>query len=288
MSNLVLFEQKQVRRVWNEADQKWYFAIVDVVGVLTDSANPADYLKKLRKREPSLNEAFKGGGQIVPPLGLVFETPGGPQKVQCWPAQEILRLIQSVPSPKAEPFKRWLAKVGYERLQEIENPELASQRMREIYRQKGYSEAWIEKRMRGIAVRDELTDEWKKRGVREQAEYAILTAEISKATFGMTPAEYRNHKALTCPGDNLRDHMTDLELIFTMLGEASTTEIARRIDARGFPRNKRAAREGGTVAGNARKELERKSGRRVSTKDNFKETPESRRRLRDAQKDNQP
>jgi len=203
-------------------------------------------------------------------------------------AEQLFRLIQSIPSPKAEPFKRWLAKVGYERLQEIENPELASQRMREIYRQKGYSDAWIEKRMRGIAVRDELTGEWKKRGVKEQTEYAILTAEISKATFGMTPKEYRDHKALTQPGDNLRDHVTDLELIFTMLGEASTTEIARSTDARGFPKNKQAAREGGKVAGNARKELERKSGRKVSTKKNFKEIPESRRRLRDAQKDDQP
>jgi hypothetical protein len=203
-------------------------------------------------------------------------------------AEQLLRLIQSVPSPKAEPFKRWLAKVGHERLQEIENPELAAQRMRDIYRQKGYSEAWIEKRMRGIAVRDELTDEWKKRGVREQAEYAILTAEISKATFGMTPTEYRDHKALAHPGDNLRDHMTDLELIFTMLGEASTTEIARNTDAQGFPRNKQAARQGGKVAGNARKELERKSGRKVSTPENFKEIPESRRRLRDAPQDGRP
>jgi hypothetical protein len=188
-------------------------------------------------------------------------------------------MIQSIPSPKAEPFKRWLAKVGYERLQEIENPELAARRMREIYRQKGYSEAWIEKRMRGIAVRDELTDEWKKRGVKEQAEYAILTAEISKATFGMTPSEYRDFKALNHPGDNLRDHMNDLELIFTMLGEASTTEIARNTDAEGLPENRKAVWTGGKVAGNARKELEKKSGRKVSTRENYKELPESRRRL---------
>jgi methylphosphotriester-DNA--protein-cysteine methyltransferase len=185
-------------------------------------------------------------------------------------AEGLLRLIQSIPSPKAEPFKLWLAKVGYERLEEIENPELAAKRMRQIYEQKGYSEDWIEKRLRGIAVRDELTDEWKKRGVKEQKEYAILTAEISKATFGMTPSEYKAHKSLANPKENLRDHMTDLELIFTMLGEASTTEIAKKRDTQGFQQNKTAAKAGGTVAGNARKELEAQSGTRVSTPANFK------------------
>ncbi len=166
-------------------------------------------------------------------------------------------------------------KICYERLEEIENPEIATKRMREIYKQKGYSDEWIEKRARGIAVRDELTEEWKKRGVKEQLEYAILTAEISKATFGMTPSEYKNFKALDKPKDNLRDHMTDLELIFTMLGEASTTEIAKKKDAKGFPENKRAATKGGTVAGNARKELEEKSGTKVSTKTNYNELPEA-------------
>lgn len=278
MSNPLLFEQKQVRRVWHA--EAWWFVIVDVVAVLTDSTNPSNYLRDMRRREPSLAEALKGGGQFAPPLALTVETAGGPQKLQCWNTEGLLRLIQSIPSPKAEPFKRWLAKVGYERLEEIANPELAAARMREIYKQKGYSQAWIEKRMRGIAVRDELTEEWKQRGVKEQVEYAILTAEISKATFGMTPAEYREHKALSKPADNLRDHMTDLELIFTMLGEASTTEIARNTDARGFPENKDAAKQGGKVAGNARKELEKKSGRKVSTRENFKEVPESQRRLR--------
>ncbi len=188
---------------------------------------------------------------------------------------QLLRILQSVPSPRAEPFKRWLAKVGHERLQELENPELAQRRMKEIYRQKGYSEVWIEKRMRGIAVRDELTDEWKKRGVKERDEFAILTAEISRATFGMTPAAYRELKSLQNTGDHLRDHMTDLELIFTMLGEASTTEIARNTDARGFPENKRAAKAGGKVAGNARRELESKSGRKVSSPANFRQIPEA-------------
>jgi DNA-damage-inducible protein D len=277
MNNLVLFGDKQVRRVWH--DEAWWFVITDVIVILTDSVDPSQYLKRMRQRDPQLNEVFKGGVQIVPPLALPFETAGGKQKLKCWNAAGLLRLIQSIPSPKAEPFKRWLATVGAERLDEIENPELASRRIKEIYRQKGYSEAWIEKRMRGIAVRDELTDEWKKRGVKEQVEYAILTAEISKATFGMTPSEYRDYKALPSSGDNLRDHMTDLELIFTMLGEASTTEIARNTDAQGFPENKQAAKEGGVVAGNARNELERKSGRKVVVQDNFKETPESQGRL---------
>jgi len=186
----------------------------------------------------------------------------------------MFRIIQSIPSPKAEPFKLWLAKVGYDRVKEIENPELAQSRMKEIYRQKGYSDEWIEKRVRGIAVRDELTDEWNKRGVKTEMEFSILTAEISKATFGMTPAEYKDFKALDNPKENLRDHMNDLELIFTMLGEASTSEIAKKKDAQGFPENKKAAVEGGTVAGNARKELEEKSGTKVSTKMNYKELPE--------------
>lgn len=277
MNEIVLFQQKEVRRLFQQ--NEWWFVIVDIVSVLTDSVNPSDYLKKIRKRDSELAAAFKGEGQIVPPLALAFETAGGLQKLQCWNTQGILRLIQSIPSPKAEPFKLWLAKVGYERLQEIENPEIASQRIREIYRQKGYSQEWIEKRMRGIAVRDELTEEWKNRGVKEQREYAILTAEISKAAFGMTPSQYKEFKQLENPGDNLRDHMTDLELIFTMLGEASTTEIARKIDAQGFVENKNAAKDGGTVAGNARRELEEKSGTKVSTIDNFKQIPESKKKL---------
>lgn len=234
---------------------------------MTDSTNPSDYLKKLRKRDGFLSDAFKGGGQLVPPLGLEFETQGGRQLLLCWNTEGVFRLIQSIPSPKAEPFKRWLAKVGYERVQEIENPELASKRVRAIYKAKGYSDDWIEKRMRSIAIRDELTDEWKKRGVKEQREYAILTAEISKATFGLTPTEYTELKRLK--RENLRDHMTDLELIFSMLGEASTTEIARNKDVQGFPQNKKAALEGGTVAGNARRELEQRSGRKVVTAENY-------------------
>jgi methylphosphotriester-DNA--protein-cysteine methyltransferase len=266
MNSLALFEEKQVRRAWNQAEEKWYFAIVDVIAILTGSVDPGAYWRKLKERLKK-----EGNESVTNCHGLKMTAADGKQRLtDVADTEQLLRLIQSIPSPKAEPFKLWLAKVGYERLEEIENPELAAKRMREIYEQKGYSEDWIEKRLRGIAVRDELTDEWKKRGVKEQKEFAILTAEISKATFGMTPAEYKEHKALTNPKDNLRDHMTDLELIFTMLGEASTTEIAKKREAQGFSQNKIAARAGGTVAGNARKELEAQSGTQVSSKQNFK------------------
>ena len=243
---IALFQKREVRRIIH--NHEWWFVITDVVAALTDSVDASDYLKKLRKRDPSLAEVFKGGGQIVPPLGLEFKTAGGRQILQCWNTEGVFRLIQSIPSPKAEPFKRWLAKVGYERIQEIEDPELATKRARVLYQAKGYSDEWIEKRMRSIAIRDELTDEWKKRGVKEQREYAEL-------------------KSLK--RENLRDHMTDLELIFSMLGEAATTEIARNLDAQDFPQNKTAARNGGHVAGNARRELEKQSGRKVVTRENY-------------------
>lgn len=262
---IALFQRKEVRRVIH--NNEWWFVITDVVAALTDSANPQGYFKDMRKRDLQLANALKGGGQIAPPLGLEFDTAGGRQMLQCWNTEGLFRLIQSIPSPKAEPFKRWLAKVGYERVQEIEDPELATKRTRALYQAKGYSDDWIEKRMRSIAIRDELTGEWKKRGVKEQREYAILTAEISKAAFGLTPTEYAEFKKLK--RENLRDHMTDLELIFSMLGEAATTEIARNRDAQGFPQNKQAAHSGGKVAGNARHELEKKSGRKVVTSENY-------------------
>jgi hypothetical protein len=274
-TRIALFQKKEIRKTLHAGE--WWFVIVDVVAALTDSTNPAGYLKDMRKRDPSLADAFKGGGQIAPSLALEVPTTGGRQKILCWHTEGIFRLIQSIPSPKAEPFKRWLAKVGYERVQEIEDPELASKRTRALYRAKGYSDAWIERRMRSIAIRDELTDEWKKRGVREQREYAILTAEISKAAFGLTPSEYTVLKGLK--RENLRDHMTDLELIFSMLGEAATTEITRTKDAQGLPESKTAAKEGGTVAGNARRELEKKSGRKVVSRENYLDAPESIKRL---------
>ncbi|HEY8995366.1 MAG TPA: Bro-N domain-containing protein [Lacunisphaera sp.] len=274
-TRIALFQKKEVRKTIHE--NEWWFVVVDVVAALTDSANPTGYLKDMRKRDPALAEALKGGGQIAPPLALEFPTAGGPQRMLCWNTEGIFRLIQSIPSPKAEPFKRWLARVGYERVQEIEDPELATKRMRAIYRAKGYSDAWIERRMRSIAIRDELTDEWKKRGVKEQREYSILTAEIARAAFGLTPTEHATHKGLK--RQNLRDHMTDLELVFSMLGEAASTEITRTKDAQGFPENKTAAKEGGTVAGNARRELEKKSGRKVVSRENYLDAPESVKRL---------
>lgn len=262
MSNIKLFESKHIRSVWNEKEEKWYFVVEDVIALLTDSNDPKQYVKRMRQRDLEL---AKGWVQIVPTL--LVETSGGRQKMGCANAQSLLRIIQSVPSPRAEPFKLWLAKVGAERLEEIENPELATQRTRELYKLKGYSEDWIEKRMRSIAIREELTEEWKNRGVKEQIEYAILTAEISKATFGITPKEYKIVKGLK--SQNLRDHMTDLELIFSMLGEASTKEIAVNTDTQGFIENKKAAKAGGKIAGDARKQLELKSGKKVVTSENY-------------------
>jgi hypothetical protein len=270
-TKLVVFQDKEIRKTLHNGE--WWFVIIDVVSALTDSLDPAGYVKDLRRRDGELS---KGWGQIATPLYV--ETGGGKQRINCANTEGIFRIIQSIPSPKAEPFKRWLAKVGYERVQEIEDPELATARTRELYRAKGYSEAWIEKRMRGIAVRAELTEEWKQREVGAAPEYAILTAEISKAAFGMTPAEYRAHKGLE--RENLRDHMTDLELIFSMLGEAATTEIARKQDAQGFGENRVAAHKGGRIAGGAREKLELETGDKVVTAENYLTEPESKKRLK--------
>ncbi len=260
MNKIVVFKNQNIRRILHQ--NEWWFVIVDVVAALTDSVQPVGYIKDMRRRDAELN---KGWGQIATPL--MIETAGGKQKLNCANVEGLFRIIQSIPSPKAEPFKRWLAKVGYERVQEIEDPELASKRARAIYKAKGYPDSWIEKRMRSIAIREELTDEWQQRGIQEQKDFAILTAEISKAAFGMTPNEYKHYKGLK--QENLRDHMSDLELIFSMLGEASTTEITRHKHAQGFDENRDAAQEGGEVAGNARKELEAKSGHRVVSQDNY-------------------
>lgn len=269
MSNIKLFESKQIRTVWNESDQKWYFVVEDVILVLTDSKDPKQYIKRMRQRD---EELAKGWVQIVPTLWV--ETAGGRQRMGCANAKGLLRIIQSIPSPKAEPFKQWLAQVGSDRLEEIENPELATQRTRDLYKLKGYPDDWIEKRMRSIAIREELTEEWKNRGVKEQLEYSILTAEISKATFGLTPSEYKKVKGLK--SQNLRDHMTDLELIFSMLGEASTKEIVINTNPEGFEQNKKVAKVGGKIAGDARKQLEIKSGKKIVTSENY--LPESKKK----------
>jgi len=271
MNKIVLFRKKGIRKQLHGGE--WWFVINDVVAAAAETLTPSQYLKDMRSRDTEINELWKNGGrawggQIAPPTELVFDTPAGKRKIKCWNTEGIFRLIQSIPSKKAEPFKRWLAKVGYERIQEIENPELAQKRMKMIYRLKGYSDAWIERRVRGIAIRDELTDEWQKRGVEEQREYAILTAEISKATFGITPSEYKKLKGLQ--RENLRDHMNDLELLFTQLGEAATTEIARTDEAQGFDENADAAKRGGAVAGKARKDLEAQTKRKVVSSENYK------------------
>lgn len=264
-NHLVVFQEKAIRRTWHK--DEWWFSVVDVCAVLTESADAGAYWRKLKQRLGA-----EGSEVVTFCHGLKLEAPDGKQRItDCANTEGLFRIIQSIPSPRAEPFKRWLAQVGYERVREIENPELASARARELYQAKGYPQAWIEKRLRSIAVRGELTDEWKTRGVQEGKEYSILTAEIARATFGVTPGAHRRLKSLdkVKTGNNLRDHMTDLELIFTMLGEASTTEIARRKDAQGLEDNRVAAKEGGTIAGNARKELETKSGKPVVSKTNY-------------------
>lgn len=236
MSKIKLFENKKVRSEWNEQEQKWYFSVQDVIEVLTDTVDVKDYIKKMKKRDAQLNANW---GTICP-LVEMEAADGRRRKIQAADAKGLLRIIQSIPSPKAEPFKLWLAQVGSDRLDEIENPELATQRTRELYKLKGYPDDWVEKRMRSIAIREELTEEWKNRGVREQKDYAILTAEISKATFGLTPSQHKKVKGLK--SQNLRDHMNDLELIFSMLGEASTTAIVKTQNPKGFIQNQKAAR----------------------------------------------
>ncbi len=266
---IVFFEAKEVRRVWH--DEQWYFVIVDVVKILTDSIQPEGYIKDMRRRDEELS---KGWGQIATPLSI--ETKGGLQKLNCSSLQGIFRIIQSIPSPKAEPFKRWLAQVGQERIEEIQDPERAIVRAKKIYEQKGYNDDWIAKRMRGINVRNTLTDQWKVRGAREGFDFAILTNEIYKGTFEMTAKQIKEFKSLNNP-DNPRDHMSELELILTMLGEATTTEITTTRDSKGLPELSRDAKDGGQVAGNARKEIEEKTGKKVVGKGNFLEQGQKRR-----------
>jgi len=268
---LVVFQGKKIRRTW--FNDEWWFSVIDVVGALANSDDPRNYWKVLKHR------LIKEGSESVTNCNqLKLESSDGKKyATDCANTKNMFRIIQSIPSKKAEPFKQWLAEVGYQRVQEIENPEIAQKRMRELYKAKGYSDAWIEKRVRGIAIRDELTSEWDKRDIETDKEYSILTAEISKATFGLTPSEYKKIKGLK--RENLRDHMGDLELIFSMLGEASTTRIARDKDAQGFIENKSAAKEGGAVAGTARKELEKQIKGKVVSKENYLEVQEKQKRL---------
>lgn len=269
LEGITLFQGSQIRRHWDEDKELWYFAVSDVIAVLTQSVDPVAYWRKLKER--LLKE---GANETVTNChGLKMIAPDGKMRLtDAADTETMLRLIQSIPSPKAEPFKRWLAKVGYERVQEIEDPELATKRTRLLYKLKGYSDDWIEKRMRGIAIREELTDEWQKRGAQEQKDYEILTAEISKATFGVTPSQYKKLKGLK--RQNLRDHMDDFELIFNMLGERATTEIHRTENSKGVKKLKSDAKAGGDIAGGARKKLEKRLGRSVVSKKNFLNTSE--------------
>lgn len=266
-SALVVFQDKKIRRLWH--DGEWYFSVVDIIAILTDSSNPNNYWKVLKHRENQL-VTICNQLKLISADGKYYNT-------DCVNTENAFRLIQSIPSPKAEPFKVWLAKVGSERVQEIENPELAQERMKELYKKKGYSREWIEKRVRGIAIRQELTGEWKERGIEKNVEFAILTNEISNATFGKSVDEYKRHKGLK--RENLRDHMNDLELIFSMLGERVTTEITRNENVVGFDKCSGAAKRGGRVAGNARRDTESELGRPVVSGENYLEVPEDRKRI---------
>jgi prophage antirepressor-like protein len=261
---IILFKEQKIRRIWHE--EQWFFSVVDVVQALTGSADGRKYWNKLKQR---LTE--EGSEVVTFCHQLKILAPDGKMRItDCANTESILRIIQSVPSPKAEPFKRWLAKVGYERIQEIENPELAQERMKQLYEEKGYPKDWIDKRLRGIAVRQTLTDEWKERGITKQSDYAILTADISRASFGMTPNQYRQYKNLPDQSNaNLRDHMTDLELIFTMLGERVTAEISANEKPTGIEENRRVATRGGNVAGVARKQTEEEIGRSIISRENY-------------------
>jgi prophage antirepressor-like protein len=259
---VALFQERELRRTFVE--DQWWFVVEDVVLALIDSRDPKQYIQRMKQRDPELG---KGWVQIVRTLPIA--TPGGTQNLNCSNTQGLFRLIQSIPSPKAEPFKRWLAKVGKERLDEIENPELAMGRMQDLYEKKGYPKEWIDKRLRGIAVRQDLTDEWKQRGVTNSQEFAILTNEIMHGTFALKVDEYKQVKALV--RENLRDHMTDIELILTMLAEATTTKLHRDRDSVGMAPLKKDAKDGGAVAGRTRKDIEKQSGQPVISSANFKQ-----------------
>lgn len=259
-NHIALFKGKAIRKTLH--NKEWWFSVIDVVGVLTDSPQPKTYWAKMKERDKDMSQPFPFWEQLK-----MQAEDGKLRETDCANTEGMFRIIQSIPSPKAEPFKRWLAKVGNERVQEIENPELATKRTRMLYKLKGYPEDWIEKRMRGIAIREELTDEWKNRGAEKEKDYEILTAEISKATFGLVPSEYKKLKGLK--KENLRDHMDDFELILTMLGERTTTEIHKTKDTQGLPRLKDDARAGGQIAGTTRKQIERKLGRSIVTENNF-------------------
>jgi len=272
-NKLVVFEDKKIRRIWH--NNEWFFSVIDVVQVLTDSNNSRNYWSMLKKRE------FDAGIELSTNcVQLKLESSDSKfYLTDCANTKSLFRIIQSIPSRKAEPFKQWLAQVGYERIEEIENPELGQDRIKEYYELKGYPREWIDKRLRGIAIRQELTDEWKNREIKSEKEFAILTNEISKATFGKTVADYKKFKMLQKKNQNLRDHMTDLELIFTMLGEASTTAITREEDSYGLSECKKSAHKGGNIAKRAREDLEHNLGKSIISQSNFLSKKEEKKHL---------
>lgn len=264
-NSLVIFQHKNIRRKWYK--KEWYLSIIDVISILVESVNPRDYWFKMKIRMSD-----EDGAQLstICRQFKLKSVDGKMRKTDCANSEGLLRIIQSIPSPKAEPFKMWLAQIGKERLDEIEDPELAQERMKSLYEKKGYPKDWIDKRLRGIAIRQGLTDEWKERGIKNKIDYAILTAEISKATFGITPSQYKKLKNIPTKSKiNLRDNMTDLELIFTMLGERVTTEISTTEKPSGFIQNKKVANRGGSVAGKARIETEKEIGKSIITNQNY-------------------
>ncbi|MEK7624769.1 MAG: Bro-N domain-containing protein [Patescibacteria group bacterium] len=269
-TKIALFKGKQIRKTLHQ--KEWWFSILDVVRGLTDSPEPKTYWAKMKERDKEMSQPFPFWEQLK-----MLAEDGKMRETDCANTEGMFRIVQSIPSPKAEPFKRWLAKVGYERVQEIENPELATKRTRMLYKLKGYPDSWIEKRMRGIEIRETLTDEWQKHGVKEQKEYEILTAEIARASFGVTPSQHKKLKGLK--RENLRDHMNDLELIFSMLGEAATTEITKTEHPDGFVENKKVARRGGGVAGVARLKMEKETGKKIVSKGNYLSIAKSKKEL---------
>jgi hypothetical protein len=262
-----LFNDRKIRSLWDEEHEKWYFSIVDVVGVLTDSPNPRKYWSVLKTR------LKKEGSELATNCSQLkmLSSDGKFYNTDVADTEQLFRLIQSIPSPKAEPFKLWLAKVGNERIDEIQDPEKGIDRLMETYLRKGYSKEWINQRLKSIEVRKELTDEWEDRGIKKGQEFAILTDEITKAWSGFTTREYKNFKDLK--KENLRDHMTNLELVLNMLAEASTTEISKSRKPERFEDSKKIAREGGTIAGNTRKAIEEKTGKKIVSRQNAKKLP---------------
>lgn len=273
-TSIKIFEEKKIRSIWDEEEEKWYFSIIDIISILTESTNPQVYWRVLKKRLKA-----EGNESVTNCNALKMKAADGKIRLtDVADTEQLFRLIQSIPSPKAEPFKLWIAKVARERIDEIEDPELAIDRSMETYLKKGYSKEWVNQRLKSIEVRKELTNEWDTRGVKKGLEYAILTDEITKAWSGLTVKQYKNYKSLK--KENLRDNMTNLELVLNMLAEATTTEISKAKKPRTFEENKVIANQGGNIVGNTRKEIEEKTGKKVVNKLSAKESLKNDKKLK--------